>query len=464
MDATGNGMGLLVFDAGQRLAAWNEAASALPALRGILAPGLSRAMLDPLLAGIPAMDRPLACGGLVRMLGPGASMTGTAGSRLFAAASHDLRQPLAALSLLMGALDGRVHDAAAREVMRAMGLAVDSMRTMVDGHLDLARLEAGLIDPDIAPHPVNGILTRLALDFAPRFEERHAPFSVMPCSAMVETDPVLLERLLHALLSNALTHAGSILGPADGAAGGRGRVLLGCRRQGGLLSIGVWDTGRGLAPGPLASLRHALAQPAADDGARVLGLGLTLARGLARRMGHRLTLASRAGTGTVFSVLLRRVPDGDEAVAPPRPPGIPAPDISNTHVLIIEDDTLVREALRVLLGEWGCRVTGAESFDEAMNRLAANGTPPDLIIADLRLKGAANGIVAIRQIAKSLDRMVPGLVLTGDTDPVRLKEARLSGYPLLHKPVPPLALRTALSNLLGAGPAARQPTRDQDSH
>lgn len=454
MDAKGNGMGLLVFDAGQRLTAWNDAASALPALKGVLlVPGLSRAMLDPLLAGIPAMDRPLADGGLVRMLGPGASMTGTTGSRLFAAASHDLRQPLAALSLLMGALDGRVHDAAAREVMRAMGLAVDSMKTMVDGHLDLARLEAGLIDPDIGPHPVNGILTRLALDFAPRFAERRAPFSVMPCSAMVETDPVLLERLLHALLSNALTHAGSIVGPAGVPAGGvtgrRGRVLLGCRRRGGQLSIGVWDTGRGLAPGPLSCLRHALDQPAADDGARVLGLGLTLARGLARRMGHHLTLESLAGSGTVFSVLVPRVPDGDETMVIPLSPPIPTPDISRTHVLIIEDDTLVREALLVLLGEWGCSVTGAESFDEAMAHLASGAPSPDLIIADLRLKGAASGIVAIRQIAKSLDRTVPGLILTGDTDPVRLKEARLSGYPLLHKPVSPLALRTALGNLMG---------------
>jgi len=440
MNRTGNGMGLLVFDAGQRLTAWNEAAAALPALRGALAPGLSRRQLDPLLTGIPSMDRPLADGGTVRMLGPGASMTGTAGSRLFAAASHDLRQPLAALSLLMGALDGRINDPAAREVLRAMGLAVDSMKTMVDGHLDLARLEAGLIDPDIGPHSVNGVLTRLALEFAPRFAERRVRFSVMPCSAIVETDPILLERLLQALLSNALAHTGPM--------GGHGRVLLGCRRRGESLSIGVWDTGRGLAPGPLASLRHALERPAADEGARVLGLGLTLARGLARRMGHRLTLESRSGAGTVFGVLVRRVPDDGDAMALPAP-AVPAPDISQAHVLVIEDDVLVRGALRVLLREWGCTVTGTESYDDAVVRIAPQDAPPDLIIADLRLKGAANGIVAIRQLAKTLDRAVPGLILTGDTDPVRLREARLSGYPLLHKPVSPLALRTALANLLG---------------
>lgn len=433
-------MGLLVFDDRQRLTAWNEAAAALPVLNGVLTPGLPRSMLDPLLADTPSMDRPLADGGLVRMLGPGASMTGTAGNRLFATASHDLRQPLAALTLLMGALDGRVSDPAAREVLRAMGLAVDTMKTMVDGHLDLARLEAGLIAPDTGPHPVNGILTRLALEFAPRFHDRRLRFSVMPCSAIVETDPVLLERLLHALLSNALTHTASM--------GGGGRVLLGCRRRGPDLDIGVWDTGRGLAPGPLVSLRQALDHPT-DEGARILGLGLTLARGLARCLGHRLTLDSRPGTGTLFTVRLSRVPDGEETAAPRAPSGLPAPDISRAHVVIIEDDRLVRDALTVVLGEWGCSVTGAESFDEAMARTVPQNAHPDLIIADLRLKGAANGIVAVRQLAKALDRAIPGLILTGDTDPVRLKEARLSGYPLLHKPVSPLALRTALANLLG---------------
>lgn len=110
---------------------------------------------------------------------------------------------------------------------------------------------------------------------------------------------------------------------------------------------------------------------------------------------------------------------------------------------------MVLDALDALLNQWGCAVIGAESVDAALERLGPDGRAPDLVISDLRLKGATNGIVAIRQIGKALDIEVPGLILTGDTDPMRLREARLSGYPLLHKPVAALALRAAVARLLG---------------
>jgi signal transduction histidine kinase len=434
---------LLVFDRELRLTAWNEAAAALPPLAGALAPGAPLAALEALLGGIAQRDWRLADGGVIRMLGAGAAGPGLSadrGSRLFAAASHDLRQPLAALSLLMGALDGRVGEPAAREVLRSMTAAVHSMKTMVDGHFDLARLEAGLLEPEAGRHAMNGILTRLALDFAPRFEARRLRFSVLPCSAMVETDATLLERILHALLSNALRHTE------------RGRVLLGCRRRGDDLRIEVWDSGRGLPPDQLAVLRAELERAPGDDQAgRVLGLELTLAGGLAHRMGHRIGVDSVPGRGSRFSVAVRRVPDHEEEApaADLLPDEEPDTDVSRARVLVIEDDRLVRDALDVLLGQWGCAVIGAESYDAALERLGPAPQAPDLVIADLRLKGAANGIVAIRQIGKALGAAVPGLILTGDTDPRRLREARLSGYPLLHKPVAPLALRTALANLLG---------------
>ncbi len=432
---------MLVFDGGGRLAAWNDAAAALPALAGVLRTGLAVEALDARLAGRALSDRRLCDGGLVRVVGEGGGLTAERGSRLFAAASHDLRQPLAALSLLVGALDGRVGDPAARDVLKAMGTAVQSMKTMVDGHFDLARLEAGLIEPDIGRSAVNGILTRLALEFAPRFEGRRLRFTVMPCSAMVETDAVLLERILQALLGNALRHTG------------RGRVLLGCRRHGGDgLLVGVWDSGRGLPPEEVRTLREELARThAGETPGRVLGLGLTLAGRLARRLGLRPVVESRTGRGMLFGVVVPRVSDDEEGMpAAPAPEETPREmDVSRARVLVIEDDRMVLDALGVLLGQWGCAVIGADSYDAAMTRLGPDPEVPDLVIADLRLKGAANGIVAIRQIAKALGTAVPGLVLTGDTDPIRLREARLSGYPVLHKPVAPLALRTAVARLLG---------------
>ena len=440
---------MLIFDAAGRLTAWSAEAAALPGAGTVLAPGATADALAPLLGSAAITDTPLADGGFIRSVIPpeldGVRPSDPA-SRLFAAASHDLRQPLAALSLLLGALDGRIAEPASRDLLQAMARAVQSMKEKVEGHFDLVRLEAGLLKPDIGEHAVNGILMRLALDVAPRFDQRGLRFSVLPCSAMVRTDAMLLERMLHGLLINALRYTT------------RGHVVLGCRRRGDFLHIEVWDTGRGLSPERLRALRAELEDTGAGQAkaglvgtvpGAGLGLGLGLARGLARRLGHRLEIHSREGRGSLFTVVVRRAPESSDSV--PAFSGEPEAqtDVSRARVLVIEDDPMVLSALDALLGQWGCAVTGVESYDAALERFGPGCPPPELVIADLRLRGAANGIVAIRQLAKALDADLPGLILTGDTDPMRLREARLSGYPLLHKPVAPLALRAAVGRLLG---------------
>ena len=446
---------VLVFDADRRLVSWDAAAAALPGasdrlVRGALPESLT-SLADAVGCGATVTDMPLADGGFVRRVaagGGGADLSG----RLFAAASHDLRQPLAALSLLLGALEGRVGagrggalgDPAVLDLVAAMGNAVQSMRGMVDGHFDLVRLEAGLVQPDIGSPVVNGILTRVALDAAPRLGGRGLRFSVMPCSAHVRTDASLLERILQGFVANMLRHTE------------RGRVVLGCRRRGGDLRIELWATGRGLTADQLRTLREELQGTGDGEAGGAIDLGLRLARGLARRLGHRLEVNSIAGRGTMFAVIVPQAADGVDELPPAGEAAgnsantmAPADDVSRARVLVVEDDPMVLDALGALLGQWGCAVIGAESVDAALERLGPAPLPPDLVISDLRLKGAVNGIVAIRQIAKALDAELPGLILTGDTDPMRLREARLSGYPLLHKPVAPLALRAAVARLLG---------------
>ncbi|PWC34473.1 histidine kinase [Azospirillum sp. TSO35-2] len=463
---------LLVFDGDGRLRDWTAAAERMPGLSGRLAVGAALRDLDPV-AGPGRTVHPLAAGGVLWRFAPpspatahpsappdpGSSSVRDPAGRLFAAASHDLRQPLAALSLLIGTLEGQTGegrsasdrpgpnrstlDPSGRDLLRSMAQAVDSMRSMVDGHFDLVRLESGLTDPDIRTHAVNGVLMRLALEVAPRLADRGLRFTVMPCSAMVRTDSALLERLLHGLVANALR--GTV----------RGRVLVGCRLRGDRLRIEVWDSGRGLSADRLEALRDELARPAGEGIGR-LGLDLTLVRGLARRLGLGLEVCSTEGRGTVFAVIVPRSAEGADAdgerKAPAAPAGTPMTDISRAHILVVEDDPMVLAALQALLEQWGCTVTGADSYDAAVQRVGPAPQPFDLIISDLRLKGAANGIVAIRQLAMLFDRPVPGMILTGDTDPKRLREARLSGYPLLHKPVAPLALRAAVVRLLGRDP------------
>ncbi|WP_247879962.1 hybrid sensor histidine kinase/response regulator [Azospirillum sp. TSA6c] len=481
-DDTGSaGPALLVFGTDGRLADWTPAAAALPLLAGRLTAGMPadelEASLFPSAGPHMVPDRKvlrLAGGGAVwRFDASPSSVSLNAGppavrrmpdpaDRLFAAASHDLRQPLAALSLLIGTLDGRLDAGVAesrvaesrfgegRDLLHSMAQAVESMRSMVDGHFDLVRLESGLMEPDIRTHAVNGVLMRLALEVAPRFADRGLRFSVMPCSAMVRTDSALLERLLHGLVANALR--GTV----------RGRVLLGCRLRGDRLRVEVWDSGRGLSSQRLSALRTELAKPVGEGGG-ALGLDLTLVRGLARKLGLGLEVCAEEGRGTVFAVLVpisvEHGAEGADASAQAESTAIASPvsdggttDISRTRILVIEDDPMVLAALEALLGQWGCSVVGADSYDMAVERLGPAPEHFHLIISDLRLKGAANGIVAIRQIAKLFDRPVPGMILTGDTDPKRLREARLSGYPLLHKPVAPLALRAAVVRLLDHDP------------
>ncbi|MBP2313236.1 ATP-binding response regulator [Azospirillum soli] len=455
----------LVFDSQGRLAAWDEAAAALPGAAGRLANGAPSDALAPLFADRAVTDLPLSGGGFLRRVGArpasgppensppensrmGADLSG----RLFAAASHDLRQPLAALSLLLGALEGRItegrnmdgraggvgSDPVTRDLLASMGNAIQSMKGMVDGHFDLVRLQAGLMQPDVGSPVLNGILMRLALDAAPRFDAQGLRFSVMPCSVRVRTDPTLLERILQGFVADALRRTV------------RGRIVIGGRRRGGDLRIELWDTGRVLPPEQLRALREELQRP---DGDGPLDLGLRLARGLARRLGHRLEVDWVEGRGTMFAVVVPQADESedDPSAFPAQDSGAPErnPDVSLARVLVIEDDPMVLDALGALLGQWGCAVIGAESYDAALDRLGPSPQAPDLVISDLRLKGAANGIVAIRQIAKALNADLPGLILTGDTDPMRLREARLSGYPLLHKPVAPLALRAAVARLLG---------------
>ena len=467
-DADGSTPPILVFGVDGRLADWSPAAEALPGLAGRLAAGMPAIDLEE-----PAGPRrtvvPLAGGGAVWQLADLSSSSSSSMSadtavpvpavqpmrdpvgRLFAAASHDLRQPLAALSLLIGTLDGRLMEGRAgaaersgRDLLHSMAQAVESMRSMVDGHFDLVRLESGLVEPDIRTHAVNGVLMRLALDVAPRFADRGVRFSVMPCSAMVRTDSALLERLLQGLVANALRVTV------------HGRVLVGCRTRGDRLRIEVWDSGRGLSTQRLEALKAELARPA-GEGSGALGLDLTLVRGLARKLGFGLEVCSAEGRGTVFAVIVPRSVEAAESAGKEEPPAATVPDsgaadISRTRILVIEDDPMVLAALEALLSQWGCSVVGAESYDAAVERIGPAPDRFDLIISDLRLKGAANGIVAIRQIAKLFDRPAPGMILTGDTDPKRLREARLSGYPLLHKPVAPLALRAAVIRLLGHDP------------
>jgi PAS domain S-box-containing protein len=359
-------------------------------------------------------------------------------SRFFAVANHDLRQPLAALSLFVGALENRLKDPTSRDILRAMNTALATIKNLVDAHLDIARIDAGTLRVEPVGHSVNGLLTRMALEFAGPARQKGLTLHVAPCSAVIRSDRDLLERILRNLLSNAVRYTSN------------GRILLGCRRRGDQLRIEVWDTGPGIPSDQLDIIFEEFyrGNTSTTSDAAGFGLGLSIVDRLSRLLNHSLTVRSNEGKGSVFAISVpMEIEPEVRPIAAPVP--VHADNTGLPRVLVIEDDVIVLQALELLLDQWGCEVIATSGYDEAIEELTGQTQAPDLVIADFRLSGPASGIVAIRQIAKMMRVDLPGLIITGDTDPRRLKEARLSGYPLLHKPVSALALRAAVASLLG---------------
>lgn len=371
----------------------------------------------------------------LRLQKEAAEAASLAKTRFLAAASHDLRQPVHALSLFVGALRGH---ALADESARLMDLIEDSVNAM-DGLfsalLDISRLDAGIVAPDWNVFPVQDLLDRLIRDYGAEAAEKGLSLRVRPCKAIIRSDPLLLERILRNLLSNAIRYTDS------------GGVLVGCRR-GQALRVQVWDTGRGI---PAAQAERVfeeffqLHNPERDR-TQGLGLGLAIVRRLAVLLGHTLALQSRPGRGSVFSVTVPLAEAG-LAAHPAHHPVVARHGL----IFVVDDEATIQEGMRSLLTGWGHRVLTAGSGDEIIAHAGAWPDRPDVIICDYRLRGAETGVQVIERLRGEYNADIPALLITGDTAPDRLTEAVSSGLLLLHKPVANSRLRAAISNLLRAG-------------
>lgn len=380
----------------------------------------------------------------------------TAKGKFLSAASHDLRQPFQAMHLFHHLLSGRLTDPASIELANKLEQAIIGGETLLRALLEVSALEAGLVTAKPQTFPVDDLLAKMLEEFGPEAEAKGLRFNVHPLDAQVTSDPVLMERLLRPLLANALRYTL------------KGGVLLAARRRGDRLRIEVWDTGIGIDPSNHAVIFedfHQLGNPGRDR-KQGLGLGLAIARRLAQVLGHPVTVRSKLGKGSVFAV---EVPLGgndgdrsgdDSAGSEPEPAagqssaGAAATPVVAGTVLVIEDDAMQLEGIGLLLRGWGYAVIPARGIDEACAGLGGGAVAPDLVLSDLRLSGPETGIDAIQAVRARCGRRVPGVIVTGDTDPDRLRIVDRSGIPLVHKPCDPTALRRLLSRSL---PATRLP-------
>jgi len=358
-------------------------------------------------------------------------------SRMKAAADHDLRQPLTALSFLSASLAKRLQDRASHEVLEAMSHAIRSMQSLVEGQLDYSRIEAGVVAPRFVAHPINTSLARLADEFAPLAARKGLGLSVHPCGAWVRTDPALLERMLRNLLSNAIRYTP------------RGRVVLGCRRRRNAVRIEVWDTGRGISRAELDRIWHEFfrSERSIHEHPGGLGLGLTIVDRLARHLGHRVDVRTHDGAGSCFAIEVPLAePFSGRFQSEPGSRRFPA--LAGLPVLVLDDDPMTCRMLELLLGNWQCDVRFARTIEEAESMIDAGDCIPRVMIASFRLKGAASGIVVLHHLLGRLGRGAHGIVLSGEAGPVREREVSLAGYRMLAKPVEPDALHLALSAIM----------------
>jgi signal transduction histidine kinase len=362
-------------------------------------------------------------------------------TRFIAAASHDLLQPLNAARLFVSALADLEQPDANAELVDNIDLALASVEDLLSALLDISKLDAGAVTPEVTDFPLRGILAPLATEYAAVAAERGIDLKVVGSGAVVRSDMRLLRRIVQNFLSNALRYVQG------------GRVVVGCRRTGdGSIRIEVWDNGPGIPRDKITEIFQEfrrLDTPVTKGRDRGMGLGLAIVDRVARMLGHPITVRSEPGRGSVFAVT---VPRGTERRAV-RPASVAARPMTNrlagTSVLVLDNEPAVVAGMEALLRGWSCKVVSATNGDEALALLSGMPQPPDLLIADYHLDDGALGVNEVARLRAACGRILPAVIVTANRTPELADEAKAAGCLVLNKPVKPAQLRAVMSGLVG---------------
>ncbi len=363
-------------------------------------------------------------------------------SRFFAAASHDLRQPLYALSLFVAALKARNQQTEAQTLIENIEASTAAMELLFNALLDISRLDAGAIEVHPVHFPLQKLLRDLEQQFGAVAAERRLRLRFRPCDVTLYSDPLLIERILVNLIANAIRYTDD------------GGVLVACRRRGRMVRLSVIDTGRGIPPDQQESVFHEFVQlhNPARDRSKGLGLGLAIVSRLGRLLGHRVNLRSRPGHGSMFSI---DVPCGDASlIQPPVPASAPGQIPADALVLLVDDESAILRGMAELFDNWNIDLVTARSAGEAEQWLDSLARVPDVIVSDFRLPDDSDGIEVITRLRQKYGRDIPAILVTGDTAPDTILRISQAGFPLLHKPLRPAKLRALLTHLIQQARAA----------
>jgi signal transduction histidine kinase len=364
-------------------------------------------------------------------------------TRFFAAASHDLRQPMHALGFYAADLVRRTKDSSLLDTTMKIQAAAKAMEELLNAVLDFSRISFGLVTVRTIDFSLDGLFASLENQLQPEATHKGVLLIIQRCGLVARSDPMLLERILRNIAANGIRYTE------------RGCVGIQAKRTRGTIAIRVYDTGLGIPQKERAAIFEEFYQLANSerDRAKGLGLGLAIVKQLAELLGHRLVVRSKVAKGSIFTV---EVPEGS------MPTQLPAATIGHHRsaglaigacVVLVEDDPMGLDGMATALRGYGCHVVFAFSGVEAVAKLATSDRTPNLIIADFRLKNGETGFDAVDSIRRSqgLDPQdcpdLPAILVSGDTLPDKVASTH-QGIRILRKPVDPLLLLQTIEEYL----------------
>jgi len=358
-------------------------------------------------------------------------------SRFMAAASHDLRQPLHAMQMYIAVMAKMVREPKLMAILLDIQSVADAASQLLNSMLDMSLLESEIVDTRVDTFYLKDFLNNLIVSFSPLIQQKKLKLRVVQTNIIITSDRYMLGRIVGNFLSNAIRHTE------------KGDILVGCRRRpDNKVSIQVWDTGPGIPDNELISIFDDFYQLKNDerDESKGHGLGLGIAQRLAIRLNHKLEYNSILGKGSCFGVIVDLSKNSPLPVQLENPSS--AYNITGTKVLLIEDDQKVSLSTVLLLESWGCIVSSAKSAEEALQIVKVNKNLADVIIADFRLPGNINGTETITLIENVTGRIIPAIIVTGETNIDEVRNLCNFRFEVLRKPIKPAKLRRLINNCL----------------
>ncbi|WP_327754545.1 ATP-binding protein (plasmid) [Sphingobium sp. SJ10-10] len=370
-----------------------------------------------------------------------AELAAAATSKFLSATSHDVRQPLQAMALLLGSLQDEQLSAAGQRTLEGVHRSLIASMELLDDLLEFSRLEAGALRPSVGPVNLGDLMQSVVDSFAIQARQKGVHLIVRPTRLKGRSDAQLIGRIIRNLASNSLKFTAS------------GKILIAARSRGPNIRIEVWDSGVGIQPELQRQIFWEFVQDGrtSDVNSSGLGLGLAIVERLSRLLGHRIGLRSEPGRGSVFWVEIPKMASepahqGSHGGLGLKMPGLPA----GCRIALIENDAEIGEAFLKLLRGWGARVVWARSGESMLSQLANEA--PDLVIADWHLDGEIDGFEAFDRLEDRFGYRLPGVILTGDHDVERIKKANRQMRRVLHKPILPDILNAVLQTELRDAP------------